>query len=191
LIYSPPTKGWDHCFITTPNVLRGPDGLWRLYYIAVFDDGAMPTARCYPPQIKYPYGASLGLLTSSDGEHWTAHANGPVFQGAGLGAWDRNLGDAVVRHVGGRYVMWYTGCDPWPQCSIGVAFSDDGVRWQRHRGNPVITPGPRGSWNDLGVMDADVWVESDGSLLMAAYGATTNPDGTCKEWSGIGFWRSR
>ena len=47
------------------------------------------------------------------------------------------------------------------------------------------------SWNDLGVMDADVWVESDGSLLMAAYGATTNPDGTCKEWSGIGFWRSR
>ncbi|NBC85364.1 MAG: hypothetical protein GVY25_04145 [Bacteroidetes bacterium] len=54
--------------------------------------------------------------------------------------------------------------------SIGLAVSDDGIRWSRDESNPVIEPGRAGAWNGLRVVSPSVRVEDDGSLVMAVHG---------------------
>ncbi len=76
------------------------------------------------------------------------------------------------RYFGGRYWLWYSGyrnpLQPTTSIAIGVATSDDGMHWTPYAKNPVIKPGPAGSWNDLRILAPDVIVEPDGSLLMVS-----------------------
>jgi hypothetical protein len=63
-------------------------------------------------------------------------------------AWDgsRVYNPTVVKR-GAHFEMWYAG-DPvgkgswsWTESSIGLAYSDDGLNWTKHEGNPVLTDG--------------------------------------------------
>ena len=58
-----------------------------------------------------------------------------------------------------------------------------------YAGNPVLRPGPPGTWNDHGVLAADVLVERDGSLLMAAYGQSDEDVVKNRSSGSIGLWR--
>jgi hypothetical protein len=173
-IYRAMPGAWDERLVSGPTVLRGPDGMWRLYY-----SGAGTKQ-------------GVGLLTSSDGEHWVPYAGNPVLEPQ-PGAWDEQILEQATAYVGGRYWLWYSAyrnpLGPTTSIAIGVATSEDGIHWTKHRGNPVITPGPPGAWNDLRVLAPDVIEEPDGSLLMVAYGSSHKDIG--RQAGFIGFWRSR
>ncbi len=172
-IYRPAANSWDYALVTGPTVVHGPDGLWRLYYTGVGKK------------------EGIGLLTSKDGVHWAAYTANPVFEPQ-QGAWDDQVLEQSVIYYKGLYWMWYSGyrgsLKPDTTISIGVATSADGIHWSRYAGNPIIKPGPKGSWNDLRVLAPDVIVEPDGSLLMAAYGLARTDIG--KSAGSIGYWRS-
>ena len=173
-IYRASPGAWDERLVTGPTVVRGPDGVWRLYY-----SGAGKKE-------------GVGLLTSKDGQHWIPYAGNPVLEPQS-GAWDEQILEQAVAYIGDRYWLWYSGyknpLGPTTPISIGVATSQDGIHWTKFETNPVITPGPRGSWNDLRVLAPDVIEEPDGSLLMAAYGASHKDIG--RQAGFIGFWRSK
>ncbi|MBX9626565.1 MAG: hypothetical protein K2X82_22380 [Gemmataceae bacterium] len=83
------------------------------------------------------------LAASDDLGVWTNVRDEPVLS-PGPGAYDRDMIalNQVVRH-GGRYYAYYHGCaTDGPDArkwSVGVAASDDLVRWEKYAGNP-LTP---------------------------------------------------
>ncbi|MDE2312281.1 MAG: hypothetical protein KGJ93_04335, partial [Patescibacteria group bacterium] len=173
IIYQPAKDSWDHQLASGPTVVLGPDKIWRLYYTGIGSKNG------------------IGLLTSQDGKAWTAYGQNPVFQAA-PGEWDDEILEQAVVYARGQYYMWYSGwkgeLKPDTSISIGLATSPDGIHWTRYQKNPVIKPGPPGSWDDLRVLAPDVIVEPDGSLLMAAYGQSRKDIGQAAGF--IGFWRA-
>lgn len=172
-IYRPSPGAWDAALVTGPCAVRGPDGVWRVYYA-----GAGTTV-------------GIGLLTSPDGVAWTPHASNPVFERR-LGQWDEATLEPCVRWIRGKWWMWYAGYrEPLADSTrigIGLATSDDGVNWTRIGDGPVIRP-RAGSWYDQRVLSPDVLALPDGSLLMAAYGQSSSDIGAVL--GTIGLWRSR
>ncbi len=174
-IYRPETDSWDFAFITSPKFLETPEGEWRLYY-----GGAGTTV-------------GIGLLVSHDrGETWTPHPENPVFERE-LGSWDEGVLGCTVLILNGRYMMWYTGYEEpldleTTRMYIGLAFSEDGIEWERSPLNPVVQPGEPGSWNDLRIVSPHIIVDKDGSLLMSAHGQSTADIGI--SLGKLGFWRS-
>jgi len=173
-VYRPDAAAWDGVFLTGPSLLCGPDGLWRIYY-----SGAGTTV-------------GIGLLTSVDGVSWSPGAPGPVLERR-LGEWDEALLEPCVRYAAGLWWMWYSGyrepLGPTTRIGIGLATSSDGLTWTRQGDGPVLDHGTSGTWNELRVLSPDVLVESDGSLLMAAYGQRPSDPGV--NAGSIAFWRSR
>lgn len=45
--------------------------------------------------------------------------------------------------------MYYTGRDRLGHLRIGLAFSENGIAWEKHRGNPILDIGKIGSWDSL------------------------------------------
>jgi len=182
-IYRPTPGAWDEHFLTSPNALRGSDGVWRLYYVGA--SFAIDGGR-----------AAVGLLTSTDGRSWEPHPDNPVFEGR-PGEWDDNMLDPGVRFVEGRYLMWYSAYRGEVQVvphAIGLAESEDGITWRRVDDAPIIEHGAPGTWNDWTVLDAEVFAEPDGSLVLTAYGKTytpTYPESPDFLPGRIGLWRSR
>lgn len=186
-IYTPNrSNGWDASFLTSPAGVLGSDGVWRIYFVgASFSAGGS---------------MKVGVLRSDDdGVTWQPgppRGANPVFEGVG-GQWDESILDCFVHFVSGRYMMWYTSFQaPFSidsPFSIGLATSEDGYVWQRHPGNPIITPGEAGAWNDIKVLDGEVIIESDGSLTMAAYGSSSiPPNASFPDFkpNRIGLWHS-
>jgi len=183
LIYRPASGSWDAGFLTGPtSPVRGDDGVWRIYYVGAGTD------------------EGVGMLISDNKISWERYVNNnPVFVGES-GGWDEKIIDCSVQYINGQFMMWYTGYSgvfdlETTSFFIGVATSDDGVDWERHDGNPVIVSGGAGEWNDLRVLDGEVVVEPDGSLLMAAYGnslegANRTEGNPYFKFGMVGFWRS-
>ncbi|MFH1425198.1 MAG: hypothetical protein ABIG28_00510 [archaeon] len=180
MIYRPEKESWDFGFLTGPSVVKDDKGNWYLYYVgAGLDEGA-------------------GLLTSSDGRSWERYfANEPIFKGE-RGKWDEKIVDVSVSYIDGKFLMWYSGYSgelnmETTPISIGLAVSEDGVNFERVSDSPVVARGKKGKWNDLRVLDGDVVVEPDSSLLMAAYGNSLERakiGSSDFKFGMTGFWRS-
>jgi len=73
----------------------------------------------------------------------------PILQ-ARPGTWESQwfIVDTVMK-VDGRLWMYYDGAGPNDKktTALGLAFSDDGIRWQRHPGNPIWTK--EGNWSNF------------------------------------------
>lgn len=153
MVHGPgPAGAWDSERVSGPRVLRGSDGVWRMWYYGrdpSFDRMInLPTGRC-------------GLATSTDGIRWAAQS-GPLTMGSVLephpdpARFDSShVGVSDVHQHGDVYWMWYFGGSQATQ-SIGpytvrgfdlrpgLAISRDGLRWSRVEG-PV-----QGALLDLG-----------------------------------------
>jgi len=141
----------------------------------------------------------IGVATSNDGLSWTKYSANPVFDVGGLGSWDADsVMDPCVVKENGQYKMWYTG-QTWGATSdddvyrIGYATSPDGIRWTRHP-DPVLTPGPLGSWDDRRVWRPSVISTGSGYIMYyrgaavqegsaAMAGVATSPDGI--QWTKV------
>ncbi len=123
---------------------------------------------------------SISTAVSHDGEHWYPYAKNPVLRVGSSGSFDADALDAPrVVEYGAEYLMCYTGTKAGIY-SIGVATSADGRSWKKLENNPVIAPGPSGSWDSRIVGYCEV-VEKNGVLYMWYNGATGN------HWEGIGL----
>jgi hypothetical protein len=159
-----PTVGaWDKNKVAAPRVIH--DGAqYRMWY-----DGYNSTA----PQS----GWAVGLAESPDGVAWVKHASNPLLKPAGGTAWDSHARIQIaVLKDGLTYKMWYSASDggPW---QVGYATSSDGVAWSVYAGNPVLTVGPSGSWDEF---EADApTVIKDGSVFKMWYGGCDEDYTSC------------
>jgi len=93
----------------------------------------------------------IGYATSSDGIVWKKHPDNPVLDVGPSGTWDDyQIYDPTILFDGAKYHLWYTGYDG-SNSGIGYATSADGIVWEKHPANPVLNPGPSGTWDDYHV----------------------------------------
>ncbi len=91
-----------------------------------------------------------GLATSSNGADWTKR--GRVLS-PDAATWEAGYiaANGAALASGGEFLYWYqAGSKNTP--AIGLARSRDGVQWHKDA-QPVLGPGPRGSWDERGVGD--------------------------------------
>jgi hypothetical protein len=92
---------------------------------------------------------------------WVKDINNPVFTRGASGEWDDQLvANPYVLFDGTGYHMWYAG-NGGAGTSIGYAYSLDGINnWTKHP-DPVLEPGPSGSWNEVTVYQPSVLFEGN------------------------------
>ncbi|MBN1597205.1 MAG: T9SS type A sorting domain-containing protein [Bacteroidales bacterium] len=137
------TKGpatWDIIAIGQPTVLFENDTI-KMWYVGVGND----------------YKARICYATSFDGIEWTKHSE-PVIDVGNEGDWDSGWLDTpeIVKDNEGYCLYFYGDTaqqSPEISSAIGVAYSTDGIKWEKEETNPIFTMGSEGEW------DAS-WVES-------------------------------
>jgi predicted GH43/DUF377 family glycosyl hydrolase len=147
-------EGWDSHDVLNPSVVgrgtqlinlySGFDGeVWRTGLAIPVDTDCVPTAcgRVWQKQ---------GSVLGPDPQSW----EGSYIAANGTALFD-----------GGEFSYWYQA-GPRDLPSIGLARSPDGRTWRKEPA-PVLTPGPRGSWDERGV--ADPYVIRAGPRLYLFY----------------------
>jgi predicted GH43/DUF377 family glycosyl hydrolase len=136
---------------------------------------------------------NIGLATSSDGIAWTRYAQNPnyapnpVLTIGSSGDWDSDsVDEAWVIYDGGQYKMWYSGQHWNPDGSIntwliGYATSPDGIHWAKYSGNPVLTAGPAGSFDDKYVWRPTVISTGSGYMMYYRGASQSGPQNIAKE----------
>ncbi|MDR1920110.1 MAG: T9SS type A sorting domain-containing protein [Tannerellaceae bacterium] len=139
-------------FIGGPSVIR-EEGGFKMYYASTGTDGK----------------GRILMATSSDGVHWNKRAEPVLDVNPLAGAWDGFFLDCpeVLKDDTG-YKMYYfaqPGEDPL-QSAIGLATSTDGVHWERHPANPVLTPGDHPADMDYNYIESPTVAYLDGRYYM-------------------------
>ena len=137
-------------------VLSPDPSTWEGGYIA-----ANGSALAWRGKVWYWYQAGspprIGLARSNDTRQWRKEPS-PVLDLGPRGSWDeRGLGDPDVIQAGGRLYMFYLGMDRARRQRLGVAGSDDGLRWTRLRSNPILELGDPGAFDENGLGEPAVW----------------------------------
>jgi len=156
-----PEGWWDSARMSSPQVLRGDDGTWKMWYCG------RDTA--FDPLVQMP-GGRCGMAVSPDGINWERFS-GPLPLGsvmepapATVDRFDNaHVGITDIHYRDGIYWMWYMGGDQTVQelntpmgvmktkgigMRPGCAISRDGQHW-------ISLGGPyRGAFLDLGGVDA-------------------------------------
>lgn len=152
-----PRGSWDERGAADPYVVE-VKGMLYLYYLG--QDRAMRQR--------------LGVAKSADGVTWTKLRENPVLELGDAGAFDENgLGEPAVWQAHGSYWMLYTGRDRSEHRRMGLARSQDGVRWEKLK-SPVI--GGDAEWNSKAVCDATVEVAGGDVRVWFGGGDRPSPD---------------
>jgi predicted GH43/DUF377 family glycosyl hydrolase len=123
---------WDGVDVLNPSVVQRGNELWNFY--SGFDGRTWHT----------------GLAISTDGRAWTRQ--GRVFSP------DEKTWEGNYIGANGHVLFWRNEFWHWYQAGahgrtmIGLARSTDGRTWRRESA-PVLTHGPRGSWDEISIGD--------------------------------------
>ena len=139
----------DHYINSIIGIVRGPDGLWHLFYEPAYPGGplGLPSAG---KSSSFDHATSKDLLT------WTYH--GPVVEAGGPGDCDAyEVGDGCIIEHEGRWHMVYHA-RPYLGASrrFALAVSDDLWRWSKYPGDgsPTFIPDRELSgWREEGMME--------------------------------------
>ncbi len=136
---------WDDVDVYAPFVLKDGD-VYKMWYTGVAGTNDY----------------RIGYAISNDGINWQKYSgnlcsgsgatgNGCIFEHNSSGFDSVYVYQPTVIKENNIYKMWYGGYDG-SGLEIGYATSSNGVNWIRQNsGNPVITIGSAGSWDDWGV----------------------------------------
>ena len=158
--------GWEGQSLMCPHVLY-EGGRFRMWYSG--GDIHEPDA--------------IGYAESEDGINWRRDASNPVLRPAGGGGpagspgWERDrVTAACIVPRADDYLAFYVGfADGFEQARLGMARSRDGVHdWERYPGNPILSPGEAGAWDDCNVYKPSVVRYRD--LWHLYYNASRNSD---------------
>jgi predicted GH43/DUF377 family glycosyl hydrolase len=149
-----PRGAWDERAAADPYVIE-QDGRLYLYYLG--EDRARRQR--------------LGLAVSTDGLHWTKLRSNPILEIV-EGSFDENgLGEPAVWRARGSWWMLYTGRSRSEVRRMGLARSQDGVRWQR---TALVITGSE-PWNAKVVCDATVLAGEDRVRVWFGGGDVAHP----------------
>lgn len=155
-ILTPGPDPWDAAMVTWPAVL-GPDSSGR--YKMWFQGTPSAGGRFH-----------IGYATATDETTWTKAKNdNPVLSPGDSQSWESTSvqGVAVLR-AGRMYEMFYSGTKTdFYHAATGYATSVDGLHWTKSKYNPVLLPGPPGSWDNQAAPAGDVLF--DGSVYRMWY----------------------
>jgi predicted GH43/DUF377 family glycosyl hydrolase len=142
-----PNEPWEKQSVMCPSVMRDEDGLYHMWYSG---------GERYEPD-------AIGYATSADGIHWAHVSAEPVLRPDPDSAWEteRVAGAHVFRHDGLLYAAYIGFANGFEDSAIGIARSKDGVHWERHAGNPVISRGEPGEFDSLNVYKPFVVIDGD------------------------------
>ncbi|UCH90156.1 MAG: hypothetical protein JSV49_05840 [Thermoplasmata archaeon] len=129
----------------------------------------------------------IGFSKSSDGMNWMKLSGNPVLTLGVSNAWDNfSIYAPSVIYNGTGYQMWYGGRNTTnTSYHIGYATSANGLNWTKNISNPVLKPGPPGSWDSEHVSHPTVlfngtsyqmWY-TGGNVSGDRIGYATSPDG--------------
>jgi predicted GH43/DUF377 family glycosyl hydrolase len=168
-------SSWDGKTWTTA-LASSPDGIaWRKQGAVLAPEGkegkyiaANGSALAAADGIFYWYETgdpfSIALAWSTDGMHWTR--KGAVLERGPRGSFDEvSVADPHVIRRGGRFYMFYLGMDRAHRQRLGVAQSQDAIRWEKLRTNPILELGAPGAFDEQGLGEPAVW-SSGGSYWM-------------------------
>ncbi len=93
------------------------NGIYKMWYLSTYNAGM----------------SNIWYAESQDGKVWQNIFNKPVFTRGVTGSWDDyTVGPGAILKEGDQYVMYYNGWQSQGgKWQIGVAFSSDGINWQR------------------------------------------------------------
>ena len=129
---------------------------------------------------------AFNTLPLSAQDVWHKYAGNPVMEVGAAGSWDYDvLETPSVINNGSTYEMWYAGYGSvgW---QIGHATSPDGIAWTKHAGNPVLTQGATGEWDQKAVGSPGIiydgttykmWYNGRDSSNVQSIGYATSVDG--------------
>lgn len=147
------TSVWSWDRQLEPVLHRGPSGTWDAVDVLnptiVFVEGVYYNLYSGYDGSRW----QTGLATSLGGINWRKFEGNPVLRLSERG-WDSTYiaANGSVAHADGTFYYWYQGGE---KAQIGVATSKDARAWDR-LAEPVLKPGPKGSWDDTGVADPAV-----------------------------------
>jgi predicted GH43/DUF377 family glycosyl hydrolase len=143
------TTSWEAGGVGRPSIIHD-NGSYKMWYEGV--PSGWTTCR-------------IGRAVSADGITWerdTTH--NPVINLGGTGEWDEYY-ISIPRVVEMNHIlfMYYTGIPVGYEIRrIGLAISTDGgVLWTKFSGNPILNPGPAGSWDARSVQVGGVMLRDD------------------------------
>lgn len=144
---------WDGQSVGFPFVMRDAQSGFKMWYSG------------YSEGVHVEIGYALGKNAKS----WMKHSE-PVLTRGNPGSWDDNiLLFPNVLYNEGRYDLWYAGSrGTYNTSQTGYATSSDGIQWTKDARNPVLKPGPSGSWDDMATFVGDVLL--DGNFYRMWYG---------------------
>lgn len=130
-----PCEEWEKSCVGCPHVLY-EGSKFRLWY----SGGDM-----YEPD-------AIGYAESEDGIHWERELTNPILRPADGWEADKVTAACIVPREK-DYLAFYIGfAEGFEKSQIGIARSKDGIHnWERYSKNPVIGPGPKGSWDDCNI----------------------------------------
>jgi beta-1,2-mannobiose phosphorylase / 1,2-beta-oligomannan phosphorylase len=152
-------------------------------YGTCFDISVLKEAEDYRMWFSWRPRASVALVESKDGLHWSTPAI--VLAPNKASGWEDDINRPVVIKQGGAYRMWFTG-QANGHSAIGYATSIDGVAWKRMTEKPVLSADR--AWEKVAVMCPDVlwdgqsklykmWYSGGDQYEPDAIGYATSPDG--------------
>lgn len=139
---------WDSIRAGPGKVLK-IDGMYKMWYVG-FDKNGI---------------SAIGHATSKDGVRWEKYKDNPVLKASPAG-WDS--GSVIAMNVmldNGVYKMWYRGNNK-NENAIGYAESNNGVRWEKYKNNPVMRPGGHDKWDSGNFVGDPHVLKKDGEYHM-------------------------
>ncbi len=137
---------WDSNELLLGSVIR-QGSLYKMWY----------TGRFRPSE------PGVGYATSPDGLNWTKHPGGPVMRPDGE-VYKKYIYRPFVIFDGYTYRMWYTkgivGDDSYVRYTIAYATSINGINWTKYHSNPILGPGPPGSFDSYNLYNPCVLNET-------------------------------
>lgn len=134
----PGPAAWEGGYIAANGSLLVAGGTYSYWYQAG-----------NPPQI--------GLARAAAPDRWEKHP-APVLEAGPRGSWDeRGVADPYVMQAGGRLYMYFLGQDRARRQRLGVAVSEDGVKWVKSLANPILELGAPGAFDEVGLGEPAVW----------------------------------
>jgi len=142
-------------------VLDSDKSSWDLH--GVFS----PRVFDFKNQIFLFYGGSdgekvrVGLATSSDLKQWHRMQPSAILCGGPRGSWDENhvlMVDVIA--YGNGFLGFYEGEARGNAYGIGLAYSNDLLRWEKFSGNPILSFGKKDSFDEKMVCSPHVIIKN-------------------------------
>jgi predicted GH43/DUF377 family glycosyl hydrolase len=141
------TGEWDAVDVLNPSIVRYKGRL--INYFSGYDGVTWRT----------------GIATSEDGISWEKFKGNPILS-PGKDGWDKSYisanGAAIVRD--GKIIYYFQGVDDSGITRIGLATSSDDLSLAKLK-EPVLSPGPSGTWESMAVADPYV-IQREGVLYL-------------------------